>query len=75
MGWGGLSHGLVALKCRNRFEMIIQDNDYKIKLGHRVSHRALQILCGSVLYGVLSLCLPVMNFTSMWELSGLLDTL
>lgn len=64
----------LTLKCRNRFERIIQDNDFKIRLGYGVSHRALQTLCGSFLRGVLSLCLPIMNFTSMWELSGLLDT-
>ena len=29
----------MALKCRNRSERIIQDNDFKIKLGHGVSHR------------------------------------
>lgn len=65
----------LTLKCRNSFEKIIQDNDFKIKLGHGVSHKALEILCGSGPWGALSLCLPVMNFTSMWELSGLLDTL
>lgn len=65
----------VACKCRNKFERIIQDNDFKIKLGHVVSHRALWVLCGSVLWRVLSPCLPIMNFISMWELSGLPDTL
>ena len=69
-----LSH-VLTLKCWDSFERILQDNDFKIKLGHGVSHRALQIPCGWGLWGVLSLCLPIMNFTSMWDLSALLYTL
>ena len=37
--------GLVMLsKHRNRFERIIQGNDFKIKLGHGANHRGLNSL-------------------------------